>query len=93
MSRENHIGCGRRITSAIAALTIFLSLSISVVLAAKPNNQACVGYDVSTYAQEGSGFGEFVSTEAIEMQGLGEDIQAHQAGLIPDEAIPNTCND
>lgn len=73
---------------------LFLALVGGVALAGKPNNQACVGHDVSGLAQAlGAGFGQFVSGGASTTQGLGDDVQAHLAGKIPDEVLPNTCND
>ena len=80
----------------IAALLATLGLSLALagpVLAAKPNNQACLGHDVSGYAQGGADFGAFVSGFASATQGVGAEIQAHMAGQIPDEELPNSCND
>jgi hypothetical protein len=61
--------------------------------AAQPANQACLGHDFSGYAQGGSAFGGFVSTVASNTQGIGGEVQAHLAGLVPDTVIPNSCND
>ena len=68
-------------------------------LAAKPNNQACLGTDFSTYARYGSeisasgaGFGQFDAALAQSVPGLGLPIQFHQAGLIPDSYVENSCN-
>jgi hypothetical protein len=87
--------------TAIAALTtiaavsaIFPTASIDhLAFAAKPNNQACLGNDFSGYAQGGSQFGDFVSLLATSTQGIGNEIQLHLGGLVPDSAIPNSCND
>jgi hypothetical protein len=81
-----------RIVLAVV-LTLAFSLSGSVALAAQPNNQACVGHDVSGYAAGGSAFGKFVSGIAKSTHGIGEEIQAHRAGLVPDSVLPNSCND
>jgi hypothetical protein len=62
-------------------------------MAAKPASHACLGHDFRVYAEAGSSFGAFVSGLATGTQGVGDEIQAHQAGDIPDEVIPNTCND
>jgi hypothetical protein len=71
-----------------------LSLALAgPALAAKPNNQACVGHDVSGYAAGGADFGALVSGIANSTQGIGAEIQAHMAGQIPDEVLPNSCND
>lgn len=74
------------------AATAWVLLSGSV-MAAKPANQACLGQDIRTYAEAGSWFGAVISEMAVGTQGVGNEIQAHQVGGIPDEVIPNTCND
>ena len=74
-------------------MTVAFSLSGNVALAGQPNNQACIGHDVAGYAQDGSAFGAFVSDIATSTQGLGDEVQAHQVGLIPDSTLPNSCND
>jgi len=86
--------------SAIAALTAIAAYSAimpsastnHVAFATEPNNQACLGSDFSGYAQGGSLFGSFVSFLAMFTQGIGNEIQAHLAGLVPDSTIPNSCN-
>jgi hypothetical protein len=65
----------------------------SPAAAAEPANQACLGHDLSGYAQGGSAFGGFISGLASTTQGVGTEFQLHQAGLIPDTVIPNSCND
>lgn len=72
--------------------------------AAKPKNQACVGQDFSGYARNGnssgllifdagSGWGQLHNVLATNSTpGVGAEIQNHQAGLVPDSVIPNTCN-
>jgi hypothetical protein len=80
----------------VIALLATLGLSVALagpVLAAKPNHQACVGHDGSGYAAGGADFGHFVSGIASTTQGIGEEIQAHMAGQIPDTVLPNSCND
>ena len=81
--------------AALAALSaIFPTASTNhLAFAAKPNNQACLGNDFSGYAQGGSQFGAFVSLLATSTQGIGNEIQLHLNGLIPDSIIPNSCND
>lgn len=72
-----------------------------VALAAKPNNQACLGEDFSGYAQDGAnppgfaggaGFGGFIAG-GIAPEGAGGEIQAHLAGDVPEGVIPNSWND
>lgn len=82
----------RRILFSLFLGVLFLALA-GPVEAAQPNHQACLGEDISGYAQGGSDFGAFVSGLASSIPGVGEDIQAHLAGQVPDSAIPNSCND
>ena len=65
-----------------------------VAVAATPTVPGCVGESVSAAAQAtGSGFGEFVSdTARLNERGVGDAVQALQAGLVSDEDYPNTCN-
>ena len=81
--------------SVVAGLmTLALSLSGNAALAGQPSNQACLGHDVAARAsRDGAALGAFLSEIATSTQGLGDEVQAHQAGLIPDSASPNTCND
>jgi hypothetical protein len=85
----------RRIRRA-AVVGVFALVAIAfpaqAALAGTPNNQACLGHDFSGYAQGGSAFGGFVSGLASGTQGIGNEVQAHLAGQIPDSVIPNTCN-
>lgn len=73
--------------------------------AAEPNNQACFGHDASSYARFGSPSGGAVSFEAgagwghfhgtlaaSEGPSVGAVIQLHEAGLVPDSLLPNSCN-
>lgn len=64
--------------------------------AAEPANQACLGESFS--ALTGPGFGQAIVFFAqgggpVDTQpGLGDGIQRLQAGLVPDQVVPNTCN-
>jgi hypothetical protein len=90
--------CGLSAIAAIATIAVFSAIMPStttsghLAFAAKPNNQACLGHDFSGYAQGGSLFGDFISFLATFTQGIGNEIQAHLAGLVPDSTIPNSCN-
>lgn len=91
-SRRFRAGLG----SAVAVGAATAALLAAVVLAppataAQPNHQACLGHDIRTYADMGAGYGAFVSGLADE--GAGAEIQAHLAGLVPDQSVPNSCND
>ena len=41
----------------------------------------------------GSQFGDFISLLSTSMQGIGNEIQLHLHGLMPDSVVPNSCND
>ena len=72
-----------------------LGLSTGVAAAGQPANQACLGQTDSALAtsQEFPGqFGQGVVSFA-QPGGLGGGIQQLQAGFVPDEVVPNTCND
>ena len=79
---------------SVTVLTV-LGLSTGVAAAGQPANQACLGQTDSALAtsQENPGdFGQGVVSFA-QPGGLGGGIQLLQAGLVPDEVVPNTCND
>jgi len=83
------------IGAAVSAM-VFATLA-SPVLAAKPNNQACLGKDFSGYAKLFQPFGQTLITFApgdtpIIEGGLGAEVQNHLAGLVPDSVLPNSCN-
>jgi hypothetical protein len=69
------------------------------VQAAEPVSQACLGESFSSLASSGPGFGQgvkfFVNNPGPfnTHPGIGEGIEAIQAGLVPDFAVLNTCND
>lgn len=79
--------------ATVLGTLIIVSLTSPAALAAQPNNQACLGHDISGYAQGGAGFGSFVSGIASTTAGVGDEIQAHLAGQVPDSVIVNSCND
>lgn len=81
----------------LIVVSIVLALLVlgggGAVLAAEPNNQACLGKDFSGYAKGGVDFGQFIASLAKNtLTGVGNEIQAHLAGLVPDSVIPNSCN-
>jgi len=92
----------RRIVSAVFAFGLIGGgvgvAGAGVAGAAEPNNQACVGESLSVLASNQpfpgafgaavSGFAQFPDGQP----GLGNAIQALQAGVVPDEIVPNTCN-
>ncbi|MEU0312562.1 hypothetical protein [Nocardioides sp. NPDC006273] len=81
----------RSIAVGFGAAAIAVTLGAPAT-AAQPNHQACLGHDFRAYAEAGPGFGAFTSGLAAD-GGVGEEVQAHLAGAIPDAVIPNSCND
>jgi hypothetical protein len=88
--------------AAVAAgLAVGLVLGSGTVAgAAEPENQACVGESLSALATDqlfpgafGAGVVGFAQDPNLPPPGLGDGLQALQAGAVPDEAVPNTCND
>jgi hypothetical protein len=90
---------------ALKRLLIVLSISFLAALglntgvagaASQPANQACVGESLSALATTQpfpGAFGAGTVSFAQEPGPHGENIQAFQAGVVPDEIVPNTCND
>jgi hypothetical protein len=68
--------------------------------AGEPANRACVGESLSALATTqpspgafGAAVRGFAQDPNLPPPGVGDGIQALQAGLVPDEVVPNTCND
>ena len=84
--------------AATAGVAIVSGLFALPAHAAEPANQACLGASLSTLATQspvpgGFGHGVVEFAQAPDGQpGLGNGIQALQAGLVPDHVVPNTCN-
>ena len=92
----------RRIRIAAASMVVAAGLIAAVAApasAAKPANQACVGESLSALATNQPSPGAFGAAASGFAQdpsgrpGLGDLVQAGQAGLIDDAVLPNTCND
>ena len=71
--------------------------SASAAGAAKPAVQACVGttFSDAAAALPGGLLGQVVRSFAQDptsKPGLGDGIQAVQAGVVPDEVVVNACN-
>ena len=82
----------------VAALVLGASAFGGTAIAARPVSQACLGASVSSAAQNIPEYGSVVSGAAHasgegNRVGVGDDVQAIQAGFVPDEIFPNTCND
>ena len=81
-------------TAGLAAAALGLALSITApATAAAPARQGCLGQDVSTYARWAGPHGGLVSHLARVERGMGSLVQIHQAGMLPDSVIENSCND
>jgi hypothetical protein len=86
---------------AVSGLVVGVVLGTGGVAdAGKPRNQACVGESFSALATTqpspgafGAGVSGFAQDPNLPPPGLGDGLQAVQAGLVPDEVVPNTCND
>jgi hypothetical protein len=80
-----------------------LGLNTGVAGASEPVTPACYGESISALATEQPfpgafggavvGFAQAPPDEFLPLPGLGDGVQAVQAGLVPDEVVPNTCND
>ena len=81
---------------ATAGVAIVSGLFALPADAAEPTNQACVGESLSALA--GPGFGQGIVFFAQvggpfnTRPGFGDGMQRLQAGAIPDQVSPNTCN-
>jgi hypothetical protein len=82
-----------RLAAVLGVILLGAAVPTQAAVAAEPNNQACLGHDFSGYAKAGSAFGGFVSGLASSTQGVGDEVQLHLAGQVPDTVIPNSCND
>ena len=76
-----------------------IGLVPSAASAGTPAVQACVGESLSALAANqpapgafGAGVRGFAQAPDVR-SGLGDGIQALQAGLVADAGVPNTCND
>ena len=83
----------------VCAGALTLVLSAAPPGAAKPAVQRCVGSTFAPLAQNQPGPGAFghavesFARDPFSRPGLGDGIQSLQAGQVPDDVVPNTCND
>lgn len=90
------------IVLSISLLATF-GLTTGVAGAGQPANQGCYGESISALASDQPfpgafgqgvvGFAQAPPDEFLPLPGLGDGVQALQAGAVPDEIVPNTCND
>jgi hypothetical protein len=89
----------KRLLVATSAAVAVVTSAAGVVGAGPPANQGCYGESISGLAstQPAPGaFGDAVvgfAQAPDSRPGLGDGVQLLQAGLVPDEVVPNTCND
>ena len=93
----------RRIRIAAASMMVAAGLATAVAApasAATPATQACVGMSLSALASNqpsngsfGAAVVGFAQMPGTAHPGLGDGVQAFQAGAVADATIPNTCND
>lgn len=82
-------------TAAVAVVTS----AAAVADAGPPASQGCYGESISALASNQPAPGAFGGAVVSFAQapdtrpGLGDGVQLLQAGLVPDEVVPNTCND
>jgi hypothetical protein len=77
------------------SLLAALGLNTGVAGAGPPANQACVGKSLSALASNQpfpGAFGQGTRGFAQLPGPHGQNIQALQAGVVPDDVVPNTCN-
>jgi hypothetical protein len=85
------------ITSVATAAT--LGLASAVADAGEPASKGCYGESISALASSQPFPGAFGAAVVGFAQapdgrpGLGDGVQALQAGLVPDDVVPNSCND
>ena len=85
--------------TTISAVVVGLGLVLGLghAYAATAVQRGCVGESVSTNAQAIPRYGQLISSVATNANGLGgpgvgTEVQAVQAGQVPDAIFPNTCN-
>jgi hypothetical protein len=90
----------RRVAVAAGVVAGVVVGSGGVASAGEPVDQACVGESLSALATTqpfpgafGAGVVSFAQDPNLPPPGLGDGIQALQAGVVPDEVVLNTCND
>jgi hypothetical protein len=92
----------RRIRIAAASMMVaagFIAAVAGPASAATPAKQACVGESLSALASNqpsngsfGAAVVGFAQMPGTAHPGLGDGIQALQAGAVSDVTVPNTCN-
>jgi hypothetical protein len=93
--KMNHFA--RRLALGGAAALFASVLTAGAAQAAKPVAHACVGQTFSQAAHGPGPLGQIIKEFAQDPEtlhpGLGDGIQALQAGQVSDDVAANTCND
>jgi hypothetical protein len=84
----------KSILSVALISTAVITFGAGNASAARPTTPGCVGESVSANAKALHPYGGFISSVAPRnaFGTLGDAVHAVQAGLVPDELYPNTCN-
>ena len=89
----------KRLLVAASVAVAVVASAAGVADAGPPANQGCYGESISALASDQPGPGAFghavvgFAQEPSGRPGLGDGVQLLQAGLVPDDVVPNTCND
>jgi hypothetical protein len=89
----------KRLFVATSAAVAVVVTAAGVADAGPPANQGCYGESISALASNQPAPGAFgaavvgFAQAPDDRPGLGDGVQLVQAGLVPDEVVPNTCND
>jgi hypothetical protein len=89
----------KRLFVATSAAVAVVVTAAGVADAGPPANQGCYGESISALASDQPAPGAFgaavvgFAQAPDDRPGLGDGVQLVQAGLVPDEVVPNTCND
>jgi hypothetical protein len=78
---------------ATAGVALVSAISAAPAHAVEPATQACLGESFSSLANPYFGAGVSSFARSVDARpGLGDGIQLLQAGVVPDQIVPNSCN-
>ena len=89
----------RLVYVTLATSAALVGVASGVANAGPPANTGCYGESISALATNQAAPGAFgagvvgFAQNPDDRPGLGEGVQALQAGAVPDIVVPNTCND
>ena len=89
----------RRVSVAVGVTVLAVFTMAGTAAARQPAVRACVGSTFSTDVQAATASGQpagqnvrSFAQDPFSPPGLGDGLQALQAGVVPDGVVPNTCN-